>query len=458
MKRLKLIGILSSILTLGFSVQSCGASDDITVEEEPKVEPIQQQPTIQPKEKDEDPPKEETIACADESYNVEIKRSDEEIDLSQWTEVWRDDFDYENPILDNSWFSKNGPSFHILSSRWRENAVVVDGVLELQARKESRGGQDWTAGSVWTKRLFGYGYFECRYKYAAAPGTNNSFWLFPQRGGVTGTPTACELDGNEGHFPNEINTNVHVNKDGKDVSRQLNHALGLSPAYAHTFENSIKTKRIRFHSKNGNNVNIREMRVYEANSNCKYPENILSINADNEISGLVNLARKNNVKITGSGNASDRFKIESVADGKNESWASQRDGDKWVEFTWPEEQNIGHVQFINGWQSQGHWQNLVSQYTIEAFIDGDWKELAGYNVADIHNYATDYHVYGIDWSENEIKYYFDNKLIISQPNPSCRDELSIYLSLAILEHAGEITDAIDGTSMKIDWVKYYQKK
>ncbi len=59
-----------------------------------------------------------------------------------------------NADLTQAWVSQNGPSGHILSSRRRENAVVSNGVLRLVARKERRDGQEWTAGSVWTRRAF----------------------------------------------------------------------------------------------------------------------------------------------------------------------------------------------------------------------------------------------------------------------------------------------------------------
>lgn len=64
----------------------------------------------------------------------------------------------------------------------------------------------------------------------------------------------------------------------------------------------------------------------------------------------------------------------------------------------------------------------------------------------------------MDWSADTIKFYFDNKLIRTIPNTLCNSELNIFLSLAILEHAGEVTDNINGTSMKIEYVKYYQPK
>ena len=62
-------------------------------------------------------------------------------------------------------------------------------------------------------------------------------------------------------------------------------------------------------------------------------------------------------------------------------------------------------------------------------------------------------------THNELEeFYFDDKLIRTIPNNLCDEELNIYLSLAILEHAGEVTDAVDGTSMKIDYVRYYEEK
>ena len=97
----------------------------------------------------------------------------------KWELAWSEEFDGPEAELEVEWKSQNGPSGHILSSRWRENAVVTNGFLRLVARKEKRGGQEWTAGSIWTREMFQYGYFECRYRYAAAEGLNNSFWLMP---------------------------------------------------------------------------------------------------------------------------------------------------------------------------------------------------------------------------------------------------------------------------------------
>ncbi len=126
-----------------------------------------------------------------------------------WRLVWQDEFDAGDAELDARWEAQNGPNPHIDCSRWRENVSVRDGTLRLLNRKESRAGQQWTSGSIWTKKRFTYGYFEARYRYADAPGTNNSFWLMTNTPGEPEKGNRFEIDINEGRHPNWVNTNIH---------------------------------------------------------------------------------------------------------------------------------------------------------------------------------------------------------------------------------------------------------
>ena len=140
-----------------------------------------------------------------------------------WELVWTDEFDGSDAELEVKWQSQNGASGHILSSRWRENLVVTNGLLRLLARKEKRGGQDWTAASIWTREMFQYGYLECRYRYAAAEGLNNSFWLMPTGTNKVTQGKLFEIDGNEGHYPNKISSNVHNHSDVTVVNGRRTH-------------------------------------------------------------------------------------------------------------------------------------------------------------------------------------------------------------------------------------------
>lgn len=226
--------------------------------------------------------------------------------------VWSDDFDYENSQLDVNWNSQNGPSGHILCSRWRENALVENGNLYLKNKKENRGGQKWTSASIWTKKQFQYGYFECRYKYAATTGTNNSFWIMttdvnPVKG------KKFEIDVNEGHYPSEMNTNVH---NWSDVSTD---------------------------SKTGKTTHPSDHKSFD-------------------------------------------FSDEGL------------------------------------------------------------------------DFSKEYHVFGLKWTSDSLIYSFDGKDMRRMKNEFCHSPAPVYLSEAIISWAGAVTDAIDGTSMVIDWVRIYQLK
>ena len=141
----------------------------------------------------------------------------------KWELIWSDEFNGSDKDLDRRWASQNGPSSHILCSRWRENVTVTNGLLRIIARKEKRGGQDWTAGCIWTREMFQYGYFECRYRYAAAEGLNNSFWLMPTSTNKITRGKFFEIDINEGHFPNKVNNNIHNHSDTKIVNGNRTH-------------------------------------------------------------------------------------------------------------------------------------------------------------------------------------------------------------------------------------------
>lgn len=182
-----------------------------------------------------------TVALALVSCQNDKFPHSEYIDTDRWELAWNDEFDYTSrDELLKVWESAAQSHTHILCSRWPENVEVTGNTVKLVNRKESRGGQDWTSASIWTRQDFQYGYFECRYKYAGATGTNNSFWIMTR--GDASEPMVgkrFELDINEGHYPNEVNCTIHnwsdkphksthneATYEGQDFSKEY-HVAGL---------------------------------------------------------------------------------------------------------------------------------------------------------------------------------------------------------------------------------------
>jgi len=128
--------------------------------------------------------------------------------------------DWNGPAVDtNQWISQNGPSGHILSSRWIENNLVSNGILYQVVRKEKRGGKDWTAASLWTKFSQRYGRFQCRYRYGGGSGLNNAFWVTVKD---QGDPKGFNqvLDINKGRYSNQVYIHLHrAPGKGKDVEK-----------------------------------------------------------------------------------------------------------------------------------------------------------------------------------------------------------------------------------------------
>ncbi|WP_370980229.1 family 16 glycosylhydrolase [Agaribacterium sp. ZY112] len=414
------------------------------------------------------------LALVGLSLSVNFAQADKQsIDLSNWDLEWSDEFNYADKQLDKNWVSQNGATENpwVLSSRWRDNAKVEDGVLHLLAKKETRidDSQPWTTGNIWSKRAFHYGYYEARMKYAEAYGTNNSFWFWPKQGVKEGQK-ACEIDVNEGHYPNIINSNIHNWTDtwtlpnGKKMhhDNQLHHTLDGDPGHHLTLEKPIKTKKLRLISSNPSSLHISEFRVFAPSDS--YPK---ALDAEYD-STLVNhaLAKDTSLKTNGIYNklpSEEAFAI----DGRMETrWVSKKDGPKLLELNWDEAKEIGAVQFANGWLQEfgaekGKYRNLIADYKIQYHDGKDWIELTEFDAAkEVSDYATQWHVFGLQWDEDYFRFYKDGELFHEMRNDVCFSETTMLFSLAILkvDIAGPVTDAIDGTSMKVDWVRYYTPK
>lgn len=367
--------------------------------------------------------------------------------------VWSEDFDCSEAEFDKNWDSANGPQSWIECGRYRENVEISEGTMKIHNRKEYKNGQNWTSGSVSTKKYFKYGYFECKYKYAAATATNNSFWFHSQGEPIEGDK--YEIDVNEGKYPNKVDVNLH-HKSEPNWSKGESFYYGSQPGYSHQLETPIKTSKIRFSSTHGSYFHLKEFRIYGLSKNKIYPEP-LSETADSDIPELENYAKKASIKVSGSYN-NDQKSINLVDGSINTGFIFQNEGEKWAEFTLPQECWVGCIQLVNGYYSNSKWNSLISNYKIQYYDGNKWVDIGKLDVTEKYDFSEQYHTFGLKWTQDSIIYYVDRVAVRKIANEFCHSPSPIIISCAIIDWAGPITDAIDGTKMEVDYVKVYEQK
>jgi beta-glucanase (GH16 family) len=102
---------------------------------------------------------------------------------------------------------------------------------------------------------------------------------------------------------------------------------------------------------------------------------------------------------------------------------------------------------------------MAGDYKLEYHDGSGWKEIASFDAEEgRHDFARDFHTYGLEWTEKELVFHFNGKPIRRERNDFCHSPAPIWLSLAIIKWAGPVTDAIDGTFMEVDHVRVYERK
>ena len=263
-----------------------------------------------------------------------------------------------------------------------------------------------------------------------------------------------------------MNTNIHNHSDITVVNGRKTHpsasrsySFGVRPDVTIQLENPVKTRRLRFSSKHDTHLHLGEFRIYNVNP-AGYPD-ALSPTADKDKPGLKNFAADSSTRITASGFVKSGQDISrNLVDGKiDTNWTSQKEGGKWVEFDFSQNRVIGCVQFLNGYNSHGVRKSLLSDYNISYHDGTNWVEISSFDVTKGNfNFARDFQTYGLEWTQEELVFYFNGKKIRREKNNFCHSPSPVWLSLAIIGWGGKITDAIDGTFMEVDHVRIYQRK
>lgn len=378
---------------------------------------------------------------------------------AEWELVFREEFEGDTAELDKNWEFQNGPSGHILCSRWRENVIVENGVCRLLNRKESRGGQDWTSGSMWTRRPFRYGYFECGYKYGATTGLNNSFWIMTRGRENPSAPVRFEIDINEGHYPNEIATNIH-RWSGKHIAFSRAYKLGVDPKPVIQLEAPVETDRIRLLIRDTGRSRVSELRVFPF-SRFGYPP-ITATELAPDASWPPNVASL--AKAEASSVLGDKYTADKAVDGKldpDSRWVSddKAPAPHTLTLRLDKKYPVGCVQLVSGTKQGDQWVDPIGDYVVQWWDGTDWRDIAGSDSRrELVDLSRDFHTYALEWNEQELVYYFDGRELRRAKNEFCQGEASVWLSSAIMTWAGPVTDRIDGTSMDVDYVRVYQRK
>ena len=100
--------------------------------------------------------------------------------------------------------------------------------------------------------------------------------------------------------------------------------------------------------------------------------------------------------------------------------------------------------------NEGHYP-----YTINMSLHGTPKGNKRYYSDE--DLSKDFHTYAVEWNEQETIYYLDTKEIARFQAGNAKLPVSPRFSTAVFDLGGPVTDALDGKSMDVDWVRVYKK-
>ena len=139
-------------------------------------------------------------------------------DEQAWTLIWADEFDVDGLPDPARWdyevgYVRNNELQYYTRARM-ENARVEDGMLVIEAHKESYEGHDYTSASLITRgqASWRYGRVEVRAKLPTGNGTWPAIWMLGMNIPEVGWPDCGEIDimENVGFDPYRIHGNIHT--------------------------------------------------------------------------------------------------------------------------------------------------------------------------------------------------------------------------------------------------------
>jgi beta-glucanase (GH16 family) len=139
-----------------------------------------------------------------------------------WIPVWSDEFDKAGAPDPRRWKHQIRPPYVVEQIGLVErqhfappqlgNVRVADGLLQIEARKETHPGIAYSSACLVSQETIQYGRILVRAKLPTGRGIWPSLWMIPPNGEVTGWPDCGEIDLVEhfGAMPGRIHVNVNT--------------------------------------------------------------------------------------------------------------------------------------------------------------------------------------------------------------------------------------------------------
>lgn len=182
-----------------------------------------------------------TSSCTDEKAIPPVTPTAPVVDQNwqfETTPIWEDNFDNNGAPDPNKW------TFEVGGSGWGNNelqyytagnnANVLDGNLNITAKKELNNGRQYTSTRMITKGRgdWQYGRFEVRAKLPKGKGTWPAFWMLSSDNSYGTWPSSGEMDIMEhvGYDLNNVHSSVHCSAYNHSRGNQKTSALRVAGA------------------------------------------------------------------------------------------------------------------------------------------------------------------------------------------------------------------------------------
>jgi beta-glucanase (GH16 family) len=130
----------------------------------------------------------------------------------------------------------------------------------------------------------------------------------------------------------------------------------------------------------------------------------------------------------------------------------------WVVLELDGQYEIGAIQLLTGYKQGDQYKAPLNSFNVQYWDGKKWQEISFPRTeVDRLDLSRDYLVYALEWNEEELIWYIDGKEVRRERNEFCHAAAPVILSSAVVKSAGS-TAHIDGTSMKVDYVRIYQRK